>query len=246
MEKALIALNRVEHIRKEEKNYHDHCYDQYELFKEGSWLHKPVKAVLDLIPFIQKIDQPKVLDLGSGVGRNSIPIAQAIKDNGGQVVCVDLLDSALEKLIDYSETYQVRDVIESVKADIGDYQIKPNEFDFIIAVSSLEHVVTEEKFERVIQQMAAGTKVNGINGLVVNSEVEEIDLDTNESLNALMEVNLSTEKLLNKLRAIYRNWDILQTEVKRLEYTINRGEKPVLLKTKAVTFVVKKSGRSDN
>ncbi|WP_062110612.1 class I SAM-dependent methyltransferase [Bacillus niameyensis] len=239
-------MNRVEHIRKEEKNYHDHCYDQYELFKEGSWLHKPVKAVLDLIPFIQKIDQPKVLDLGSGVGRNSIPIAQAIKDNGGQVVCVDLLDSALEKLIDYSETYQVRDVIESVKADIGDYQIKPNEFDFIIAVSSLEHVVTEEKFERVIQQMAAGTKVNGINGLVVNSEVEEIDLDTNESLNALMEVNLSTEKLLNKLRAIYRNWDILQTEVKRLEYTINRGEKPVLLKTKAVTFVVKKSGRSDN
>lgn len=36
-------MNRIEFIRKEEKKYHDYYYDNYKLFEEGSWLHKPVK-----------------------------------------------------------------------------------------------------------------------------------------------------------------------------------------------------------
>lgn len=234
-------MNRIEFIRNEEKKYHDFCYENYKLFEEGSWLYKPVKTVMDLLPLFDNKESLNVIDLGCGVGRNSIPIAEAIKNRNGKVVCVDLLDSALNKLKEYSKHYKVEKVIRTEKADIGNYKIKPNEFDYIIAVSALEHVKSEEVFEEVVRQMAEGTKNNGVNCLIVNSEVQEIDLETNEKLDTLMEVNLSTEVIMNKLSNTYVGWEVLKTVVNPLEYNITRSEKPVLLKTNAITYVVRKS-----
>lgn len=37
----------MEFIRKEGGKYHDYCYDNYKLFEEGSWLHRPVKNLID-------------------------------------------------------------------------------------------------------------------------------------------------------------------------------------------------------
>ncbi|MDQ0226239.1 2-polyprenyl-3-methyl-5-hydroxy-6-metoxy-1,4-benzoquinol methylase [Metabacillus niabensis] len=182
----------------------------------------------------------KVLDLGCGVGRNSIPIAEAIKHRNGKVICIDLLDSALTKLKEYSVKYNVEDVIDMEKADIGSYEIKQDEYDFIVAVSTLEHVGSEQIFENVIKQMAAGTKQNGVNCLIVNSEVEEIDLETNERLEALMEVNLLTDIMMSKLTSVYKGWEKVKRVIKPLEFTITRNEKRILLKTNAITYVVRK------
>ncbi|MFB7142172.1 class I SAM-dependent methyltransferase [Gottfriedia sp. NPDC056225] len=234
-------MNRIEYIRTEEKKYHDFCYDNYKLFEEGSWLYKPVKTVMELLPLFDNKDSLNVIDLGCGVGRNSIPIAEAIKDRNGKVVCVDLLDSALTKLNEYSKQYKVDELIRTEKADIGNYKIKPNEFDLIVAVSSLEHVKSVEVFEDVVRQMAEGTKSNGVNCLIVNSELQEIDLESNEKLNALMELNLSTEVMMDKLSSIYTGWEVLKTIVNPLEYNITRSEKSVLLKTNAITFFVRNS-----
>lgn len=232
-------MNRIERIRKEEKKYHDYCYQNYKLFEQGSWLYKPVKTVMDLLSLLNN-ENIRALDLGSGVGRNSIPIAQEIKDKNGRVICVDLLDTALSKLEQYSKMYQVDKVIETVKADIGNYQIAENEYDLIIAVSTLEHVETEDIFENVIEQMALGTKTAGINCLIVNSEVEEFDLESNLKLDAMMEVNIKTETMINKLNRIYAGWELLNQLVKPLEYKITRHGKEILLKTNAITYVVKK------
>ncbi|MGN7941636.1 class I SAM-dependent methyltransferase [Virgibacillus sp. 6R] len=233
-------MNRIELIRNEEKKYHDACYENYKLFQEGSWLHKPVKTVLDVLPQFDYNENMKVLDLGCGVGRNSIPIAEAIKHRNGKVICIDLLDSALTKLKEYSVKYNVDDVIDMEKADIGSYEIKQDEYDIIVAVSTLEHVGSEEIFENVIKQMAAGTKHNGVNCLIVNSEVEEIDLETNERLDALMEVNLLTDIMMSKLTSVYKGWKEVKRVIKPLEFTITRNEKPILLKTNAITYVVRK------
>lgn len=42
-------MDRVDRIRSEEKTYHDLCYENYKLFEQGTWLHKPVQTVLDLL-----------------------------------------------------------------------------------------------------------------------------------------------------------------------------------------------------
>ncbi|MGE7921302.1 class I SAM-dependent methyltransferase [Viridibacillus sp. NPDC093762] len=236
-------MSRIEFIRNEEKKYHDYCYDKYKLFEEGSWLHKPVKTVTDLLHLFDDKENVKVLDLGCGVGRNSIPIAEAIKSKNGKVVCVDLLDSALLKLRKYSKEYKVEEVILAKKADIGNYEIKTNEYDLIVAISSLEHVQSEVALNKIVQQMADGTQNNGVNCIIVNSEVIEIDVETNEKLDALMEVNLSTEDMIKKISSFYTGWDILKSVVKPLEYTIIRNGKSVLLKTNAITYVVRKNNK---
>ncbi|MFS0673286.1 class I SAM-dependent methyltransferase [Ornithinibacillus sp. 179-J 7C1 HS] len=232
-------MSRLELIRKEEKKYHDFCYENYKLFEEGSWLFKPVKTVIDLLPLFHNQENIQVLDLGSGVGRNSIPIAQGIKNKNGKVVCVDILDSALDKLKFYSKEYNVSDVIETKKADIGQYDITKNEYDFIVAVSTLEHVESEEILECVIRKMASGTKNKGINCIIINSEVEEIDIESNKKLDAMMEININTEDMVNILNRSYEGWEVLNMLVKPLEYKIVRDEKEVLLKTNAITYVVR-------
>ncbi|MEH7383031.1 class I SAM-dependent methyltransferase [Bacillus sp. JJ1533] len=233
-------MSKIKFIREEEKKYHDFCYENYKLFEEGSWLYKPVKTVMDLLPFFQDKRNLSVLDLGCGVGRNSIPIAKEIKNKEGSVVCVDLLSSAIEKLGHYSKEYGVEDVIELVKADIEHYQIMKNHFDFIVAVSSIEHVSSELVFDKVVEGMAQGTKKEGINCIIVNSEVSETDMETNEKLDALMEINLKTEDMLNKLNHFYKGWKVINQLVKPLEYEIIRNGRNILLKTNAITYVVRK------
>lgn len=233
-------MNSIDFIRSEEKKYHDFCYDNYKLFEAGSWLYKPVKTVTDLLHFFVDQDEVKVLDLGCGVGRNSIPIAEAIKQKNGKVVCVDLLDLALQKLRQYSKEYMVEEVIITEKADIGDYGINKNEFDLIVAISSLEHVQSELALDKTIQQMVDGTQNNGINCIIVNSEVTETDVEKNEKLEALIEINLSTKDMMKKISSFYKGWEVLKSEVKPLEYNIIRNGRPVLLKTNAISYVVRK------
>ncbi|MDM5375652.1 class I SAM-dependent methyltransferase [Bacillus bombysepticus] len=233
-------MNRIDYIRQEEKKYHDLCYEQYKLFEIGSWLYKPVKTVMDLMDHFEGQNNLQVLDLGSGVGRNSIPIAQKIRNTSGTVTCVDLLNSALTKLQTYSKEHDVFEVIKTEQAAIENYHIDSNAYDYIVAVSSLEHVKSEKDFKNVLHSMKKGTKNSGINCLIINSNIQEIDLKTNEELEALIEINLPTEEMIRLLKSIYKGWKEIKVEIKELAYTIVRNERHIQLKTNAITFVVQK------
>ncbi|HDR7998491.1 TPA: class I SAM-dependent methyltransferase, partial [Bacillus cereus] len=199
-------MNRIEYIRQEEKKYHDLCYEQYKLFEIGSWLYKPVKTVMDLMDHFEGQNNLQVLDLGSGIGRNSIPIAQIIKNYNGTVTCVDLLDSALTKLKIYSKEHDVFEAIKTEQAEIENYHIDSNAYDYIVAVSSLEHVKSKEDLKKVLHSMKQGTKNGGINCLIINSNIQEIVLKTNEELEALIEINLPTDEMIHLLKSIYKGW----------------------------------------
>jgi 2-polyprenyl-3-methyl-5-hydroxy-6-metoxy-1,4-benzoquinol methylase len=61
--------------RRKEIEYHEKFYAETKLFQQGSWLSRPVQVVLANLSRLEK-DNLQILDLGCGVGRNSIPIAQ--------------------------------------------------------------------------------------------------------------------------------------------------------------------------
>lgn len=235
-------MSRIEFIRAEERKYHEEFYKDHRLFKEGSWLYKPVKTVVDLLPLLERKTSPRVLDLGCGVGRNSIPIAVRLKSNHGSVVCVDLLKTALEQLHEYAVEFGVEDAIETQCFDISDLDIEPGAYDFIVAVSSLEHVSSESVLEQVLANMVRGTKLGGLNCLVINSSVEEICTDSSNALEPQFEVNLQTEELLRKLQTAYQGWDELEVCVKPLSFQITRNRGPVELRTSAITYVVQRRG----
>jgi tellurite methyltransferase len=232
-------MNRIERIRMEEKRYHDHCYEQYQLFEEGSWLHKPVRTVMELFAELDELESADVLDLGCGVGRNSIPLAQRLLHRSGRIVCVDLLDSALSRLQDNAQQYGVEELIVPVKADVGDLAIAHAEYDYIVSVSCLEHVSSEEVFAGLLARMIQGTKPNGIHCFIISTHVRETDVQSGESLEVLYEINFRTDDLLELLKQHYSGWTVLRQTVKPYELDIDRNGRQIRLQGDVVTWAVR-------
>ncbi|MEK3884532.1 class I SAM-dependent methyltransferase [Paenibacillus sp. PL2-23] len=237
----MININRLTNIRAEEKKYHDFCYDHYPLFEPGSWLHKPVKTVIDLVAEYNDQENLQVLDLGSGIGRNSIPIAESLKSRSGKVVCVDLLESAIDKLQYYSRKYGVGHYIESVLSDIEHFPIEQERYDIIIAVSALEHVSSERALQEKLSEMASGTKLGGSVAIVIGSSIKEVSLEDGQDMDPMFEVNISTAKMFDLLDQQYAGWEIKKRLVKPLQYEIDRNGQPVKLSTDCITYIAKRA-----
>lgn len=233
-------MNKVANIRAAEKKYHDFCYDNYSLFEPGSWLHKPVKTVINLLEGYKNKEYVSVLDLGSGIGRNSIPIAESMKNRNGKVICVDLLESALEKLLDYSKNFGVEQFIVPKLSDIEHFIIDQEEYDIIVAVSALEHVSSESVLERKLTEMSLGTKPDGANCIIIGSNIKEINLESGLELDPMFEVNITTERMLELLDYCYASWEVEKRFVKPLEYEIERNGQLVKLTTDCITYIAKK------
>lgn len=231
-------MNRIRTIRSKEKAYHDHCYDNYQLFEQGSWLYKPVQTILDLFSTFDEQQEVNVLDLGCGVGRNSIPLAKELGDRNGKVVCVDLLESAIQKLQLNAEKFNVTNKVECHLSDIANFFIEAGHYDFIFGVSSLEHLDCEDTFDIVIREIMQGTKIGGINSFIISTNVSERNIDSGEKIEPMYELNFETQYLVSKLKYIYEKWTCLKCEVKPYQIEINREGAPVLLKGDVLTWVI--------
>jgi len=196
--------------------------------------------VLEILPELIQSDAMRVLDLGSGVGRNTIPIANYLKAFNGSVVAVDMLSSAIEGLMNYSRMHQVESNIEAVQSDIESYRIEAESFDAIIAVSALEHLRSEEELRRKLMEMVTGTKPGGIHCIIIGSNIQELSIRTNETLDPMFEINMSTEAMSELLDQTYHGWETMKQLVKPLVFEILRGDEPVRLSSDCVTLVVRK------
>lgn len=231
----------VESIREAERKSHEEVYSTAKLFEKGSWLQKPVKTVLDILPLFEDYESLNVLDLGCGVGRNSIPIAQAFQKAKCIIDCVDILEMAVDKLNFYSSEYGVSDSINGIVSSIDDFEIKKNGYDFILSVSSLEHINSENAFINKLYEICNGIKENGVVCLIVNSEVSETDKQRGKPIEPQFEVNLKTDKLVSLFQYVFNGWQVLKTTVVNQRYDIPRNDCISDLTTNVVTYVARKS-----
>mgnify|MGYP003289917815 FL=1 len=232
--------NRLKQIRESEKQSHIEMYSNSELYKEGSWLRKPIKTALDIIPLFNDYSELNVLDLGCGVGRNCIAVAQSFENIPCKIDCVDILDLAIEKLYENAEELGVVSSINGIVETIENYPVGENKYDFVLAVSALEHIDSEQSFLSKLSEINMGIRKNGIVCLVINSDVKETDKSTGEEIPAQFEVNLQTEKLQAVLKEKFSDFEIMKTAVSEQQYDIPRGDIISDLKTKVVTFVARK------
>lgn len=231
---------RLNAIRQAEADSHREAYEKHGLFEPGSWLAKPVKTVLELLPLFMEYEAFHGLDLGSGVGRNSIPVAQAFRDIPCQVDCVDILDLAIEKLKENAVRFGVADRIKGIVSSIDTFEIKENSYDMILAVSALEHVDSRETFERKLLEIHRGTRLGGIVCLIVNTGVRERDKETGKTLPPQFEVNLDTEEMHRILERTFAGWQLLKRTVVHQKYDIPRENGMAELETDVVTFVARR------
>lgn len=230
----------LQQIREAERKSHIEIYSDKNLYESGSWLAKPIKTVLDLIPMFKEYQKLRLLDLGSGVGRNSIAFAREYQNISCTVECVDILDLAIEKLEENAVKYNVASSVKGVVAPIEEYFISENSYDFIMAVSALEHVESEGTFVRMLKKICSGIAENGIVCLVINSNVVETDKATGNPLEPQFEVNLDTDELQKMLEDIFGEWEKIKTSVSVQKYDIPRDNGVVDLTSNVVTFVARK------
>ncbi|MFC4099840.1 class I SAM-dependent methyltransferase [Paenibacillus xanthanilyticus] len=231
-------MDRITQIREAEKHYHDELFKEHRLFEPGSWMSKPVGTVIELLE--AERDNLQVLDLGCGPGRHSIPIARRVSKSGGLVTGVDLLDSAIAKLGEYSREFGVERSIRGVQCDIETFRIEAEAYDYIIAVSSLEHLSSEEALASKLAEMAAGTKPGGVNCLLVNTSITETVIGSGEQLVPMFELNVTNARLHDLLAGPYASWQVLADRSKTTVFEIDRDGRQVELASDCVTFAARK------
>lgn len=229
--------DRLQQIRESERKSHIDIYSNEQLYQSDSWLKKPIKTIQEILPMFHQYQNLTVLDLGCGVGRNCISIASEFQTIPCEIDCVDILELAIEKLYENAGEYGVETAIHGTVAPIEDYNIKENHYDFIIAVSALEHVDTKTSFVNKLQEIERGTRKNGIVCLVINTNVREYEKATGKPMPAQFEVNLATEKLQELLKDTFAGWTVIKSSIQEQQYDIPREFGTSRLTTNVVTFV---------
>lgn len=237
--------DRLTRIRESEKKSHTATYTNEKLYDKTSWLQKPIKTVLDILPLFHAYTELRVLDLGCGIGRNSICIAETYQNINCTVDCIDILEIALEKLKQNAKEYGVSKIIDEILKPIEEYEIRSNFYDLIMAVSALEHIDSEKSFVRKLAEIRNGVRENGIVCLVINSNVRETNASTKEIMEPQFEVNLPTKKLQLLLEDIFSGWRVLKTSVTAQEYDIPRDKIISHLDTNVVTYVAQRAGHKN-
>ena len=232
--------NRLKAIRQAESKSHTEAYTHNTLFTPGSWLAKPVKTVLDILPLFEGYNEFRVLDLGSGVGRNCIPVAQHFMNIPCRVDCVDILELAIEKLNENALQYGVAGNIQGIVSSINDYEINADSYDLIMAISALEHIASRAAFEKKLVEIRNGVRIGGVACLIVNSGVIEHDKATGEELPPQFEVNLPTCEMQHLLEQTFTGWQIIKHTVVHQKYDIPRANGFAVLETDVVTYVLRK------
>ena len=230
----------IDNIRQAERASHLDVYASHQLYEPGSWLAKPVKTVLDILPMLDHVPSPRILDLGCGVGRNAIAVARHFSSLPCHVDCVDLLEYAIEKLNENAVLFDVVDAINGIISPIDTFEILPDQYDLILAVSALEHVDSVQTFMRKLDQIRNGLRPGGIACLIVNSGVTETDTDSGTLLPPQFEVILPTAVMKDSLDGAFHGCTVLKSTTVHQMYTVPRGDRTANIETDVVTLVVQK------
>lgn len=233
-----MTRSRLAEIRRAEAESHTAAYENLTLYAPGSWLSKPVKALEALLPLYKAKAGLRVLDLGSGVGRNAIACAQKLP--GAEVVCVDILPIAIEKLGENAEVFGVSEQIRGTAAPVDGFAVEPGGYDIILAASVLEHLDSRESAVQKMLEIAAGIRLGGAVLIVMNTGVREWDTETGENLPPRFEVNLPPEEVRRLLGDAFHGWEILWDKCSHYEYQVPRGIRTAMISAEVLTFTARR------
>lgn len=191
--------------RRRTRQYHEQYYGRHQLYEPGSWLSKSDPRLIELSSATGLDAHSRVLDLGCGVGRNSIALA---KLTGAHVTAVDILPSALDKLQQYANQHQVDQCINAVTSSMEEFAIEPDAYDLILAVSAIEHVASLTALHRVLADIQRGTKKGG-RVLITTSTARNVIAETSgKKVETLVETPLTERQATQVFAQIFQGWQI--------------------------------------
>ena len=119
------------------------------------WLRKPVPFIIEALPLFRKCGAHHFLDLGCGMGRNTIYLAK----QGFDVVGIDISKSALRKAKSWSKIERITNVTV-LCASMTHLPFISRTFNAIISVSVIHHAVKKD-IEKTMEEIHEVLKDNG-------------------------------------------------------------------------------------
>jgi tellurite methyltransferase len=122
--------------------------------EQKAWGAEPSAGVNDALPYLVP---GRVLDLGSGDGRNSLFLA----GKGFEVTAVDIVPAAIANLNRYAARAGLDKKLTGVVGDIASFAFE-GPYDNIISTFTL-HFLPAEAFAPVLDRIMQSTRVGGVN-----------------------------------------------------------------------------------
>jgi SAM-dependent methyltransferase len=204
-------MNRAQH---ESDRFHREYYSTHSLFETGTWLEKPTSSVMEIGSVLSQRSAVRALDLGAGVGRNSIPFVRLFNPSSVVCDCVEILPDAVEILRQNAIAQGVADRITPICSHVAEYKIAPNTYDMVMAMSVLEHAYSAERIAEGVRMIQEGTRSGGFNCLSIATDLEETDMTTHEAVEPIIQARISAQDCSALLSRRYSEW-----EIQRLDYS---------------------------
>jgi len=137
---------------KNNNNRFDEFYQQNEM----SFGSEPTEEIDIAVKDIKK--NGIALDLGCGDGRNSIHLAK----KGLKVDAVDSSKTAVKKLMEYSDKFDLQDKIDVFQSDIKRFDFKKEYYDIIVGITILDHLAKTNIrpiFDKITKSLKLGGKI---------------------------------------------------------------------------------------
>ena len=116
------------------------------MFKFGQKLNPKIEELIKILPF-----RGKVLDIGAGMGTNSIFLAE----RGFNVTCMDSNKEVIEVI------KKTHPNINAVNQNVLDFEFKKNEYDLILAINVLNFFKLDD-IKNIINNIIESLKKNGL------------------------------------------------------------------------------------
>ena len=197
---SAFAQGRAETLR-----YHEDLYESTPLGAADSWLLEPDQLVLKALTLCGGANPIQAFDLGAGVGRHTIPMAQGLAA-GSKVIAVDVIPSAIAHLKANCAAAGVLDMVTPVVGDLEKFTFDTSmALGLIVGFSAVEHVSSITAMRGLLCRCAAATAPGGLIALGIFADrIEELADGTIRP--ALVEFELDSTTVHSLLDEVFSSW----------------------------------------
>jgi SAM-dependent methyltransferase len=231
-------VDRFSAAREETIRYHEEFYASTPLGSAGSWLARPHPSVIDAINLVDAPGPVQAFDLGAGVGRHTLPMAQLLP-TGSTVTAVDMLPTAIELLVANCRMGKVLPSVMPVVADLEHYDFGDASASLIVGFSAVEHVSSLSAMGALLERCRDAMCVGGIVSFGIVADRAEVANDGAVTV-GLVESELTAGQARECLRAVFAGWEVIRDETRPTRVVEQRDGTEYELRGSLVVFTARK------
>jgi len=137
----------------------------YDNIAEGFYHLRQRPIISEIYEFAKKWKPGLLLDIGSGIGSDSLPFAK----NGFDCICLDISGKMLKLAKKFEEKKRVKFIL--IEGDCVQLPFKSNSFNYIISISCFHHL--EKNHLQAFKEVKRVLKPNGIGLITVWNKEQE-------------------------------------------------------------------------